>query len=163
MEPARAFAVAVVATILVVTLASGPLVGAVDLTTAEEDPVIPGSGTLNLTVVSVPDTATLDRNAFGAATYQLTVGDATVDVHHVTGNPIVRYKLKIPAMGYTRVTTTFLDADDVGRLTIAFESTALAPAQVDRDRYAGELQLATFDDGGTTTHVERNVTVEVRG
>lgn len=162
MDPARTVAAVAVGVILAVTLASGPLVGAVDLTPAAEDPGTPGTGTVSLTVVSVPETATLDRGEFGSATYQLRMADATVDVARITGAPQVRYKLKIPAMGYTRVTTTVLDEEDTGRLAISFESTELPPEEVAQDRYAGEVILVTYDDDGLTTHVEKNVTVVVQ-
>lgn len=162
MTPARGLAALTVLAILAVTVASGPLVGAVDLTTAESEPATPGGGTVDLAVVSLPERATLDRGAFGSGTYHLSVPDATVDVERVTGTPQVRYKLKIPAMGYTRVTTTLLSADDEGRLAVTFESTELPPDEVDRERYRGVLRLVTYDDAGLTTRAERNVTVGVR-
>lgn len=153
-----------VALLLAVTLLSGPLVGAVDLTPdREEREFAPGAGTVEASVVSVPSNATLDRGAYGSGAYYLRVPEATVDVAAVTGQPMLVYKLRIPELGYVRGTTHFLDESSTGRRTIALDEATLAPEEIDRDRYRGELLVLTRTDSGDRTISRTNVTVEVRG
>lgn len=152
MEPHRIAVYATVAVVVAVAVASGPLVGAVDLThertdggTGPEGSL--GQGSVDVTVESLPGEATLDRSEYGAAAYTLRVPDARVVLSNVTGQPMVVYKLKIPAMGYTSGTVHFVTAEHEGAFTLELERDSLAPDGIDRDRYEGTLTVLVRADG----------------
>lgn len=152
-----------VALIAGTALVSGPLVGAVDFTHERAGTFSPGSGSADLAVLSTPDRARLDRGSFGAGAYYLQVPDAEVRVEAVTGQPILAYKIRIPDLGYTRSTVHFLDAETQGRLTVSIEKDALAPEEIDRDSYSGEIVVLVRTDGGEDVLYRGPVTVAVTG
>lgn len=152
-----------VAVIVLVTLVSGPLVGAVDFTDEpDETTFAPGSGEIDATVLSVPERALLEQGSYGSGAYYLRVPAATVDAERITGQPMLVYKIRIPELGYTRGTTHFLNSSNAGELTVTLSEGTIAPEQVDREQYDGELLLLTRSDAGERTLSRTNVTVEVR-
>lgn len=159
---ARASVWTAVGLILAVTLVSGPLVGAVDLTHERENEAAPGSGSANATVVSVPDRVVLDKGAYGSGSYYLQVPDAVVNLTHVSSQPLLVYKLYIRELGYSHGTTHFLSPRNEGRMSVSLSRDALAPEEIQQDRYRGELLLLVRDDSGDQTLAAKNVTVLVR-
>lgn len=161
MDDARVAVYAAVALILGTALVSGPLVGAVDFTREREDTFAPGSGSADVSVVSTPERARLDRGSFGSGAYNLRVPDATVQIAAVSGQPMLVYKIRIPDLGYTRGTAHFLDSSSEGRMTVSIEEDALDPDDIDRDSYPGELVVLVRADGGDEVLYRGPVTVEV--
>lgn len=164
MELHRIAVYATVAVVVAVAVASGPLVGAVDLTRERDDPGdagSPGEGSVDVTVLSLPDRATLDRGAYGAAAYTLRVPDARVRLANVTGQPMVVYKIELRELGYSRGTVHFVTADQAGPFSLELERDSLSPDDVTRDRYEGRLTVLVRADGERI--VERAaITVDVR-
>jgi hypothetical protein len=159
MDSVRAVEWGVVTVLLVVALASGPLVGAVDLT--HELPSNYGEGALTVGAVSAPETATIDRGSYGEQSYQLEVPDATIEVESISGRPIVAYSLTIRDLGYTRTTTHFLSERSTGNRTLSMESDTFDPSKIDRSQYAGELEIVVRGTDGEQTVYRGNVTVSV--
>lgn len=161
MDGARLAVTVGVVVILGVTLASGPLVGAVDLTRESADESVSGTGNATVTVTSLPDRVSLDRGEYGSEAYYLEVPDAFVRLERVEGEPMVVYKVRIPDLGFVRGTTYFVDSDNEGEMALAVERTAIDPASVTRDSYQGQLEVIVRS--GTAGRVLRthNVTVEV--
>lgn len=162
MDHRRVAAVSV-GLILAVTLVSGPLVGAVDLTPASRQEFAPGTGSADVTVRSVPDAARLERGEYGSGSYYLRVPDATLRIEDVRRQPILVYKIRIPALGYVRGTTTFLSPGDEGTLELELAPDALPPDEVDRERYRAELVIVLRGADGERVLHEADVTVEVTG
>ncbi|WP_276247911.1 hypothetical protein [Haladaptatus sp. YSMS36] len=166
MEPERVVASATVLVLLVVTVLSGPLVGAIDLTPApkESTPEAPiGSGAVDVTVHSIPtDGVALVRGQYGAESFYLRVPDAQIQVGSVTGQPMVVYKVRIPELGYTHGTTLFLSPEDTGNKSIALQQKALAPGRVTADEYDAELIVLVRAGGEERELARQPVTVEVR-
>lgn len=163
MDDTRVAVYAAVAIILGTTLVSGPLVGAVDFTTERDETFAPGSGSADVTVISTPERAQLDRGSFGSGAYYLRVPDATVRLDAVSGQPMLVYKIRIPDLGYTRGTTHFLDSGAEGRTAVSIEEDALDPEDIDRESYPGELVLLVRADGGDEVLYRGPITVDVTG
>ncbi|MFB6221390.1 MAG: hypothetical protein ABEH90_08115 [Halolamina sp.] len=163
MDVSRASVWAAVVVVVGVTLASGPLIGAVQFTAASEADAPPGSGHARATVLSTPDSATLEKGEYGSGSYYLRIPDAVVRLADVSGQPLLSYQLYIRELGYSRATTHFLSPSNEGRMEVSLSSDAFAPEEIKEERYRGELILRLRDDGGERTLVEKNVTVAVRG
>lgn len=163
MARSRTFVYAAVGCILAVTLVSGPLVPWVDLTRADagEDPGELGQGDATAEVVSAPGRATLTRGAYGSGSYYLEVPDATVELRDVTGRPMLIYKIRLPAKGYSRGTNHFVSAEQEGTYELSLERDAWTRDEVTRDRYEGELVVLLRDGDSDRTVYRGNVTVEV--
>lgn len=161
MDAPRAVVYATVALILGVTLASGPLVGAVDFTTEREESFAPGTGHADVTVTSVPDRASLEKGQFGSGAYYLRVPDATVRIAAIEGQPMLVYKVRIPDLGFTRGTTHFLDGTVDGEMALSMEETTLDPDEIDREAYAAELVVLVRGGEAEDVLYRGNVTVSV--
>lgn len=152
-----------VAIVVLVTLVSGPLVGAVDFTDEPDGATFaPGSGEIDATVLSVPERARLEQGSYGSGAYYLRVPAATVDAERITGQPMLVYKLRIPALGYTHGTTHFLNGSNAGELSVTLSEGTVDPESIDREQYEGELLLLTRSDAGERTLSRTNVTVDIR-
>jgi hypothetical protein len=158
MDRSRAFVAATVAAIVAVAVVSGPAVGFVDLTTRPLEGVGQGSATVD--DVEAPDTARFDR-ALSSESYVLRVPDARVHVAAIEGRPLVSYKLSLPAMGYSRATTHFLDAGDTGWVPLSLQSETFAAANVTQSRYEAELSLVLRVNDTAQELYRGPVTVEV--
>jgi hypothetical protein len=151
-----------VAVILVATLISGPLVVAVDFTPERSGLGGIGQGTLTVENVTLPSEATLDRG-FQSENYYLKAPDARLVGAAVTGRPIVEYKLEIPALNFTRATTSFLDAGANGTVELSLTQISFGPDDVSQSRYDGTVRLVARYDGTEQVLGERPITVEVSG
>jgi hypothetical protein len=163
MDLSRALAAGTVAVVLAVTLVSGPLVGAVDLTEARDDDTSGelGFGSVEATIVSLPDDPRLVKGQYGSGAYYLRVGPATVDVSNVEGRPMLVYKLRIPELGYARGTTTFLDGGMSGSQRFSIDEAAVSPEKVTREAYDGELVVLVRSGNESRVIERRPVTVTV--
>ncbi|WP_338728132.1 hypothetical protein [Haladaptatus sp. DJG-WS-42] len=163
MQPVRAVASATLLILLTVTVVSGPLVGAVDLTPesqADDAPI--GSGGAEVSVLSVPsDGVTLERGQYGSASFYLHAPDARVRVDAVSGQPMVVYKIRIPELGATFGTTRFLSADDVGTHTLSLGQKAFAPHRISQDSYDAELIVLVRTGNDEHELARQSVTVAV--
>lgn len=161
MDAARAAVYATVGVILGTVVVSGPLVGAVDLTTERSGTFAPGTGSADVTVVAVPERARLEKGEFGAGAYYLRVPDATVRIDAIEGQPMLVYKIRIPDLAVTRGTTHFLDATNAGELALSLEATTFQPDEIDRASYRAELVVLVRGGDTERVLVERTITVTV--
>lgn len=163
MEETRLAAYGVTGFVLLVTLVSGPLVGAVDLTQEPRGCTAQiGSGSANVSVESLPDSATISKGDFGAETYYLEVPDGSATVANVTGQPILSYTISIPELGRTAGPTLFLCADQSGRQELSIQRLTIDEADLDADSYDATLTLFLRGDGAEVLVREQSITVEVR-
>lgn len=160
MDAERATIWGVVGLVVVTTLVSGPLVGAVDLTTEPDRPAL-GSGSVTVASASLPERATLTAGRFGADEYTLAVPDATVEITAVDGRPILVYRLSIRERGYTRSTTHFLSDRNTGPYALSLADDSFPPSTVQNDSYAGHLQVIVRANGTSRVVAEQAIPVEV--
>ncbi|WP_332898602.1 hypothetical protein [Haladaptatus sp. CMSO5] len=163
MQPVRAVASATLLILLTVTIVSGPLVGAVDLTPepqADDAPI--GSGAAEVSVLSVPSAGvTLERGQYGSESFYLHAPDARVRVDAVSGQPMVVYKIRIPELGATFGTTRFLNPDTVGTHSLSLGQKAFAPERITQESYEAELIVLVRTGDDEHELVRQPVTVAV--
>jgi hypothetical protein len=162
MERSRAAVYATAAVIVLVTVASGPLVGAVTVPEGGVSGPAPGTGSATVSVVSMPDRATLEPGQYGTDVYYLEVPDAAVDVSAVTGQPVLTYSLSVPELK-SRSSVFFLRPGEQGRTELSMDRLSFDPGAVDRERYTGQLRLVLRGSGGETTLYREPVVIEVTG
>lgn len=162
MDAARASVAASLALIVAVSLLSGPLVG-IDVTAPPESAVGPGvgEGAVTATVTTMPDNATLEAGAFGADAFALSAPPATLDVEAVRGQPLVVYRMELPALGLTHSTTYFLSSSETGSLTVEMDPYSVSPDRITADSYRGALEVSIRTGEDVRRLERRNVTVEV--
>lgn len=162
MREGRPLVWSTVVLIAAMTLASGPLVGAVDLPAGPAPGPPPGTGSASVEVLSAPTTVTLQRSSFGAGTFHLEGPPARVRVDAVTGNPELRYSIDIPGLWFSDANEYALRGRAGDRVTLEFRPVELSPTRVTEDRYRGTLAIWLVTDGDTyrTVH-QASVTIEV--
>ena len=160
MDADRAVVWAVVALVVMTTIASGPLVGAVNLTQERESTAY-GQGSVTVDNATLPANATLSAGRFGAGEYTLRVPDAAVGIAGVEGRPLLVYKIDIPERGYSRSSTHFLSTDSVGSFAASIADDSVAPDTVNRSAYDAELRLLVRANDTSRVVAERSITVEV--
>ncbi|GGL61482.1 hypothetical protein [Halocalculus aciditolerans] len=149
-----------VAVVLAGTLATAPALGLFAVPSGEAATY--GEGSLTATDAALPDSGfTLDRGDYDARAYHLTVPAASATVTEVTGHPRVVYKLRIPGLGWTSASTTFLASADAGARSFTFRGATFAPDRVTRDSYDAEAVLLVRAGGEKHVLARANVTVEV--
>jgi len=146
----------------VALIASGPLVGAVTVPEGGVSGPAPGTGTATVSVVSVPDRATLEPGAYDTDVSYLEVPDAVVDVSGVTGKPVLTYSLSVPELR-SRSSVFFLEPGAEGRTELSMDRLSFDPGAVDRERYTGQLRLVMRGSGGERTLYEGPIVIEVGG
>ena len=157
MDVHRVVAVATAVLILAVTLATGPLLGL--SLTAEEEQFEPGSGTLDATVVTTPETATLEAARFGVEKYYLRAEPVELQIDGATGQPTVAYEIEIEEFGFTASSIAFFDASIDGSYQLEFEEAVLDADRIDSEQYDGSLRVVVVDEERTL--VETEIRIEV--
>ena len=157
MDSPRAVAIATAILILGITLATGPLLGL--SLTSDDTGVEPGSGTIDSTVVSTPETATLEAARFGIERYYLRAPPVELLIAEVTGQPTVAYEIEIEDIGSTRSSIEFLDSSIDGTYHLEFEDADIDADRVASDEYDATLRVVVTDEGRTL--VETEIEIEV--
>jgi len=160
MDRSTLLVYATAATIVGVTLVSGPAVGLVDLTSPRFDTSGLGQGTVTVDRVEPPDRIVLG-GSFQSESYRLQVPDTSVTLSDIEGKPILTYWVEIDALGYNRVSTYFLDESNEGARTLSVDSATLGGDDVTEDRYNATLSLVVRANGNETTVYRSTVPVEV--
>ncbi|WP_340100243.1 hypothetical protein [Salinibaculum salinum] len=151
----------VTAIILLATAATGTPLWTVPEAGADQAPL--GQGSASVSVVSMPDTATLDPGRQGGDVYYLRVPDATVDVSQLRGNPILTYSIDIDGLGYSTSSVNALANTGEGQTSLSISDVALEEDRLTQDRYEGELRLVLRGDGEETVVYSEPITIEVTG
>lgn len=160
LPAARPVYLATILTILGILVVSGPLTGGIAFAPTEPDGF--GYGTITLTPQTAPAEITIQTGRFDAGLYVLSVPDTIVHIEHVSGRPLVTYKLNIPEMGYVRQSLHIIDAESTGdTIALSLGETPIEPELLNDDAYTGRLSIETRDDTGTRTTASWNVTVVV--
>lgn len=148
--------------VLATTLASGPFVGAVDLT-AEQSFAggSLGDGRATVSDVTFPDRVTFEHGDFGAGSYYLRAGTATATLQKVVGRPIISYEVSIPPLGYTKSTIQVLSSSSEGRIELQLDETAFGKQEIDNESYAATLAVDVRYGGEERPIATENVTIEV--
>lgn len=157
----------VLATLLILlgAIVSGPLVGAVDISEPPADQgtaPVPGDGTATVSVISTPESATIESTRFAAEGYLIDVPNATIDVTNLTGHPMVVYKLRIPELTYVGGTTTVLNRNFTGRQELTMRQLSIDGEEEMQDEYRGELLIVKREHEQDTTLYQGNVTISVK-
>lgn len=161
MERSRGLAVTATLLVVVVAVVSGPLVGAVDLSTEPTWPAPPGQGSADVQVVDVPGTAVLERGDFGAGTYHLTGPSPQIEVGSVTGNPLLEFVIHIPRLGFTDIKSVELRRVPHQTVEPDYRPVELSPSLIDRASYNGTIEIRLQSDEFEIL-AEAPVTVEVQ-
>lgn len=159
---------ATVALFAITAIAFGP-VGPLELTSdsdgcANDIPM----GTGNATIVNSPlaESATLSQSDFGAEVYRLDVPDATVNVSDVEGRPLVNYRISIPELDRTVVSTSIQSYCTVGTQNLSIHSITIAPELITETEYEGKLEIKYRGSRNgseiSTTIASKNITIEVQ-
>jgi len=136
--------------------------GLVDLTDQPADRSDIGEGELKASDVSLPETATLQRDRHGGGVYYLRVPDATVRIDRLSGQPILTYKIRIPQLGHSRESAFFVDENSEERLSLSLEKDTLPPEEITAESYDGELRVVVRSNDGSRVLERRNITVQVQ-
>lgn len=151
-----------VAIILSVTLISGPLLfPGLDMTQEENTMAAVGTGEITTSQITVPETVTLERGDYGSEGYYVRVPDTIVGVDQVAGRPVLRYRIEIPELGYSRTTAHFVSQGSKGDIYLSIEEDTLDPAKINRSSYAGELQIIASANDTSRVLTRQNITVNV--
>jgi hypothetical protein len=166
MQAGRVAATVTVAVILLVSLVSGPLVGAVDLSPAPEidESFGPGQGSMNVTVHSVPDEARLVESDFGAGAYFLRMDPVDVTLSEIRGQPILVYKLRISGLTFVSSRNTFATEADEGRMSVPFAEDTVQRERVNEsvEEYPAEIVVGVLANDEERVVQRTNVTVGVK-
>ncbi|MEF8977175.1 MAG: hypothetical protein V5A21_13190 [Halapricum sp.] len=161
MDETRLAVYGVTGLILAVTLLSGPLVGAVDLTEESTCDAPVGSGSATVTVDSLPEKATISKGKFGSEVYYLDVPDGQATVANVSGQPLLSYDLSIPEMGFSAGPTLFLCDGQSATQTLSIRKSTFEEEDIQADSYNATLSVTLRADGSETVVREKSITVEV--
>lgn len=162
MDLSKAAVYVTVGVILLVTVASGPLVSGYTVPEGGVTGPTPGTGNATVSVLSVPETLTLDRGEYDTGVYYLEVPAAVIDVGAVTGKPVLTYSVGIDSL-QTSSSVYFLTPADTGRKRLTVDEEAFDPGEIDDRRYSGNVRIVLRGDSGSRTVYEGPVTVEVKG
>ncbi|MHB9285731.1 hypothetical protein ACKVMT_01665 [Halobacteriales archaeon Cl-PHB] len=147
MDAGRLAVLGVVTVVLVVTVATGPLVGAVDVPKqglgANADI---GSGNATLSVAEAPSEGTLATGQYDDLRY-LTIPDATVEIADVEGAPILTYTVDIEAIGYSRSSVYVITKRSEGTLALELQRDDVERSRLENDSYEARLQILLRTDG----------------
>lgn len=139
---------------VIAAVVAGPLIGLSDQPPAEDG--------VNVTVESVPtDDIVLERGRFNSGRYHLEAPPAVVTVENVSGTPMLRYTIDIPAAEITRVSRYDL-AGRGGRLRMGVSPLSISPDRVDRDSYEARVSVWLRTGNRDRRIVLRETTVEVQ-
>ena len=162
MDTVRGLAWFAVGAIALAVVASGPLVSAVDLTERpDEASVAPGEGSVTVATVDVDAASTrFYEGRYGSETIYLDVPDARVGLEEVRGDPIVNYRVRVPALGASRTQMYVPDEGD-DELILGFDRPAYDPDRITADAYDVEVAVVVRDDDGARTAYRTTVSAEV--
>lgn len=148
--------------IVLVTVVSGPIVGAVDFTHQAESS--PGDGTVELSVLSIPtNNARFEPGRYGSTGHILRVPDAVVSVDAIRGEPVIIYKIRIPGLSYVRLSIHLPNEKHRGdRYRLSLEPDNFASERLTRETYDAELLIVVRERNTAQTIAKTNISVEVK-
>ena len=127
MDRATGVTAGVVAVILLVTVLSGPLIGAVHFT--QPNLAEPSGGNATFGAASLPDAADLSYE--GSDGYRLLAPDGEIEIEDISGGDLsLTYRLVVPELNYSVGRTYVINGDFAGTkfLRIPSRPTDVSPA-----------------------------------
>lgn len=159
MTPGRAAVFGAVGLIVLATAATGTPLWTVPDRGSDQAQL--GQGTADVSVQSVPDTATIDPGRQGGDVYYLRVPNARIAVSQLRGNPILTYSLRIDEIGYSTSSVNGLAGVGAGTAAVSIEQVPLDGTRLTQDRYDGELRLVLRGDDSEEVVYSGPIAVEV--
>lgn len=156
--------------IAIVTIASGPLVGAVDLTPADSTQLEPTGlasvddqeGSLSVSNVSIPTEGyRLEKGVAGSGIYKAQFPPARFNVDAITNTVMVTFAIDIPTLGYTTQGVSAVDADSPRQFTLGTPKGQVEASKLDAQSYPATATLSVRSNGETRTIATQNVTIVV--
>lgn len=142
MGVVRKGAIGLLTVVIFLSILSGPLVAAIDLTPSSQDYSTFGNGTASLSVQSFDsDAVVLRKGEYGSGAYLLEVPDIVVNIQEVQGSPFIVYKIRVPELGYTRSSVSVLNPEMNGTMHISLATDEIAPDRVTQSAYQAEIIL----------------------
>lgn len=157
MSTDRVVAGAVVACIVGLTLATGP-VGPIDIGTDSGGLEDPGTGSATVEVVSAPDEIALEPSNDGQELLHLSVPSTTISVSNVTGNPILTYTMNLDEIGLSTDTLRFLGQTEKREFELTKDRRTFQPHEV-QNLTEAELSV-TLRGENLKTVFERTIPVD---
>jgi hypothetical protein len=173
MNPERSAVTLVVATVLLVSVASGPLVPGVGTVRAGEFPTdlhssfgdeMDGVGVeyrLSYDSVSLPERGHLQPTA--ERDYAVTVAPAAIDVRTGPSPVLVSYRLQIPALEHSHRVERTIDANRSARVELALPARTLSGERVTEQAYDGVLTITLTQGDRTFEAASTQIVLEVDG
>lgn len=164
MEIGRVTVAVVVAVVAVTAVASGPLVGAIDLTGASPGLSPPsGTGDAEVTVVTAPvEDYAFEQGRFGATVYHVDAPPFVVDVDDVEGNPTLRYTIDVRDAGFTTTREVDLSGIEGKRLRLRPGTAEISPQVLNSGSYEAQVAIWLRYDGSRYRQIyQKTVTITV--
>jgi hypothetical protein len=166
MKLGHVLVVVMVLVFVITPVVSGPLVGGIDFTNgAQANTPAPGEGSAEVRVLSVPNRSVmLERGSFGAGTYHIKAPPARVEVTAITGNPVLRYSITIPALDLIDTVRYELYQKDEGEFELELQPFEISPQRIKQRRYDATISVGVLGSGRVYNLLsQNNVTITVKG
>lgn len=156
MDATRSGTVLTVVFVLGTLVATGPLVGLVDVGPAETGL---GEGTATVENVHLPTSLSMTPGRFGTGVVYLRIPPAVVDLSSVDGRSRLVYRVAVPSLGFERIGTRTLDPGTT-RTTVGMSDRAFAPARLAVSAYRVRISVRVQSFAIDRLVFDRNHTVE---
>jgi hypothetical protein len=162
MDSGRAALAWALGVIFLLSLATGPQVGVLDVPAQQTfGGGGLGEGNASITAVEFDGRVRFEAGAYGTDVYHLRASSISLRVADVTERPMLLYKLTVPELGYSRQTNVVLDRSRRGPMTVDLAPDTFDRGAIDQETYRGTVRLVVRGAGPDRTVFERNVTIEV--
>jgi len=152
--------------VLSISVVSGPLVSAVDLTSSNRyiggERGVPGTGNVTVASVTIPtEDVEFRRGKHDSGPYYLIAPDAVVDIESVEGHPVLNYKIRVPALGTTYLSTAFPREDAGGPTSLDIQKKKFSREDIEQSQYRVVFLIVARDSSGFRTVYESEINVSV--
>lgn len=160
MGLSRQIGYAVAVTIVLVTLATGPL-SAIQVPEgglAGQESL--GEGNATITVEQFPERATLTEREYEDL-YYLETPDTTVRYSNVSGAPILVYSVSVEEIGFSRGQTYVVTPEKDGHHRLSVGRETMDANRIEQQEYTGTLELVLHTNGKQRMIANRSIVVGV--
>lgn len=120
-----------------------------------------GTGTATVSVVSAPDSATIEPGRQGGNVYYLRVPDAEINVTELDGNSVLTYRISIDQLGKTRSSVHAVGELGEGRSRLSIDQIALDGSTVQRQQYEATVSIVLRPSGEEQVLYSETIQIEV--
>jgi hypothetical protein len=170
-SPHRTLVVTVLC-ICAVTIASGPLVGAVDLTPTPTDTSEPTGlasvddqeGRLVASNITIPTEGyRLEKGVAGSGIYKVQFPPARFHIDSISNSVMVTFAIEIPELGFTTQGVSAINADSPRNVTLGPPESHIEASKISNQTYPATATLTVRSNGERRTLGTQNVTIVVGG